>query len=101
MRLRSGFALIDFLTMFAIIGMLSATLLPVLRGAARDSQQQSCMANSNSVSRAILMYASDWDNQFPLGVDEHWASGPTSPGAGGQEGCQPCPPRPPRPPLNP
>lgn len=69
-----GFTLIELLTVIAIIGILSAILIPTV-GKVRDSAKKSvCLSNMRQISMAMLMYADDNNGVLPTLGD----------GAGGQ-----------------
>jgi prepilin-type N-terminal cleavage/methylation domain-containing protein/prepilin-type processing-associated H-X9-DG protein len=60
-----GFTLIELLVVIAIIAILAALLLPVLGRAKIKAQAVYCMNNLKQVQLAIMMYASDNNEQYP------------------------------------
>ncbi len=71
---RKGFTLIELLVVIAIIAILAAILFPVFAKAREKARQTSCLSNERQLATAILSYAQDYDETFPLKVD------PASPG---------------------
>jgi len=64
---RSGFTLIELLVVIAIIAILAAILFPVFAKAREKARQSSCLSNEKQISLAILQYAQDYDERFPVG----------------------------------
>jgi len=65
----AAFTLVEMLVVMAIIAILSAILLPVfwtVRGSARAT---SCRSNLSQIGKAVAMYAQDYDNLYPYGID--------------------------------
>ncbi len=65
-RLR-GFTLIELLVVMAILGLLTALLLPALRQAQQVARRTACAANLRHVGTAIHLYADDFDDMIPFG----------------------------------
>jgi prepilin-type N-terminal cleavage/methylation domain-containing protein len=65
-RLR-GFTLIELLVVMAILGLLTALLLPALRQAQQVARRAACAANLRHVGTAIHLYANDFDDEIPFG----------------------------------
>jgi len=65
MRGRRGFTLIELLVVIAIIAILAAILFPVFAKAREKAEETQCVANVSQIVKAILMYASNWDNRLP------------------------------------
>jgi len=65
-RPEHGFTLIELLVVIAIITILAAILFPVFAHAREKARQTSCQSNVRQIGMAMLMYASDYDNAFPL-----------------------------------
>jgi prepilin-type N-terminal cleavage/methylation domain-containing protein/prepilin-type processing-associated H-X9-DG protein len=63
---RFGFTLIELLVVIAIIAILAAILFPVFAQAREKARQTSCSSNQKQAALAILMYAQDFDEGFPL-----------------------------------
>lgn len=66
MSKRSGFTLIELLVVIAIIAILAAILFPVFARARAKAQQNNCLSNNKQFSLSIIMYASDYDQKWPL-----------------------------------
>lgn len=75
-RRTGGFTLIELLVVIAIIAILAAILFPVFAQAREKARQASCLSNSKQIGTALLMYAQDYDEQFPTGRFD-----PTNPNA--------------------
>lgn len=68
----SGFTLIELLVVIAIIAILAAILFPVFARAREQARKASCASNLKQLANACLMYASDYDQRYPMGG---WNSG--------------------------
>src|SRR6476659_6093790 len=71
---RRGFTLIELLVVIAIIAILAAILFPVFAQARAKARQTSCTSNMKQVGLAILMYATDYDEQLPWGASNGGAT---------------------------
>ena len=67
MTRKRGFTLIELLVVIAIIAILAAILFPVFAKAREKARQTSCLSNLRQIGTAILSYAQDNDEQFPIG----------------------------------
>ena len=73
--MRRGFTLIELLVVIAIIAILAAILFPVFAKAREKARQASCQSNEKQALLAVLMYAQDYDEKFPLGWNDlAWGS---------------------------
>src|SRR5947209_4887361 len=63
---RRGFTLIELLVMIAIIAILAAILFPVFAQARAKARQAKCQSNLKQLGVAILLYAQDYDETFPV-----------------------------------
>jgi len=64
-----GFTLVELLVVIAIIAVLAAILFPVFSQAYEKGRQTSCLSNERQIGLAVIMYASDFDEQFPQGLE--------------------------------
>jgi prepilin-type N-terminal cleavage/methylation domain-containing protein/prepilin-type processing-associated H-X9-DG protein len=62
---RRGFTLIELLVVIAIIGILAAILFPVFAQAREKARQAVCLSNLKQISLGVLLYTTDYDEQFP------------------------------------
>jgi len=63
--LKNAFTLIELLVVIAIIAILAAMLLPALSKAKKKAQQAQCMSNLKQLGLAMVMYVSDYNDNFP------------------------------------
>jgi prepilin-type N-terminal cleavage/methylation domain-containing protein len=61
-----GFTLIELLVVIAIIAILAAILFPVFAQAREKARQSACLSNCKQIGLAVMMYAEDWDQSYPL-----------------------------------
>lgn len=64
---RNGFTLIELLVVLAIIGLLTALIFPVFAKVREKGRQTVCLSNERQIGLAVLQYAADNDDTFPLG----------------------------------
>jgi prepilin-type N-terminal cleavage/methylation domain-containing protein/prepilin-type processing-associated H-X9-DG protein len=65
-RRRPAFTLIELLVVIAIIAILAAILFPVFAQAREKARQATCVSNLKQLGTAALMYAQDYDEQWPM-----------------------------------
>lgn len=63
-----GFTLIELLVVMAIIGVLSALLLPALQKARPRAERARCLGNLRQIGLAFQTFAHDHGDQFPMQV---------------------------------
>lgn len=73
---RSGFTLVELLTVVAILGILAALLFPVFARAREAGRRTTCASNLRQLGMALKMYAQDYEERFPMGTDPaQWTNG--------------------------
>ena len=77
-RLFGGFTLIELLVVIAIIAILAAMLLPALGKAKDKALGVACLSNTKQIGLAVIMYAGDNSDNFPLTPGVSWEVGPYS-----------------------
>lgn len=66
--MQTGFTLIELVVVVAIILILGAMLLPVLEQAMKQAESVTCLSNLRHVCLGALMYADDYDQQYPPAI---------------------------------
>jgi len=68
---KKGFTLIELLVVIAIIAILAAILFPVFARARAAARKAVCLSNVKQITLALLMYANDYDETWPIWLDVH------------------------------
>jgi prepilin-type N-terminal cleavage/methylation domain-containing protein len=64
-RKRKGFTLVELLVVIAIIALLMGILMPALARVRQIAFRMVCGSNLSGIGRAMLIYANDYENNFP------------------------------------
>jgi len=61
----AAFTLVEMLVVLAIIALLAALLLPVLRNAQEEARATACLGNLHQIGLALQIYVSENNNRLP------------------------------------
>ncbi len=65
MRRKKGFTLVELLVVIAIIALLMGILMPALARVRQIAFRMTCGTNLAGLGKAMLIYANDYDDEFP------------------------------------
>ena len=71
---KNAFTLIELLVVIAIIAILAAILFPVFAQARNKARGAASVSNCKQLGTAMMMYVQDYDETYPSGWDQSWAS---------------------------
>ncbi len=66
---KKGFTLVELLVVIAIIAMLLAILMPALNKVRQAAYKVVCATNLNGLGKAMMVYANDYDEDYPVAGD--------------------------------
>ncbi len=66
---KTGFTLVELLTVIAILAILAALLFPVFAKAKSAAKKTQCISNLRQIGNAIVLYMNDSDGIFPHALD--------------------------------
>lgn len=66
MRRAKGFTLVELLVVIAIIALLMGILMPALARVRAIAFRMTCGTNLSGIGKAMMIYANDYDDEFPI-----------------------------------
>ena len=81
-QVRRGFTLVELLVVVAIIALLAAILFPAFAAVREKARATSCLSNLKQMGLAITQYEQDYDQHFPLLLEEKSGTSQASPNIG-------------------
>lgn len=70
MKRRDAFTLIELLVVIAIIAILAAILFPVFSKVREKARLTSCISNMKQQGLAVMQYVQDYDERYPVSLQE-------------------------------
>ena len=79
MKTKRGFTLVELLVVIAIIALLMGILMPALSRVRQLAFRLTCGTNLSGIGKAMLVYANDYEDEFPRagGKSTQWGPLPT------------------------
>jgi len=62
----AAFTLVELLVVVAVVALLASLLLPALTASRAEARRVACLSNQRQIGLAILTYAQDYDDVFPI-----------------------------------